>query len=115
MSILQKSCLALAGVGLVALMAAPASAQTVCYFTDFNNTTTTPEGPILANGFTPVHIADITTFNFAGCNIVMIDNSSNGGGSAGYAGRLQDLTNYVNAGGSLVFHDRTVTAANTYI
>lgn len=115
MSILKKASMALAGMGLVALMAAgPSNAQTVCYFTDNNNGVTNPEGPITANGYSPVHILDITTFNFAPCNIVMINNSSNGGVSAGYLGRLGDLTTYVRGGGSLVFHDRTVTNANTY-
>jgi hypothetical protein len=105
--------LAVACVGLLA--ASSASAQTVCYFTDFNAGTTAPAAPITANGFTAVQIADIATFNFAGCDIVMINESSNGGYSAALLSRVADLTAYVNAGGSLVFHDRTVTAANTVL
>jgi hypothetical protein len=103
---------AMAGMLVIGMSA---NAQTVCYFTDFNAGTTGPAAPIAANGYTAVQIADIATFNFAGCDIVMIDESSNSGYSAGLLSRVGDLTSYVNAGGSLVFHDRTVTGANTVL
>jgi hypothetical protein len=99
----------------IGLLASGANAQTVCYFTDFNAGTTAPAGPITANGFTAVQIADIAAFDFTGCDIVMINESSNDFYSAALLSRVADLAAYVNAGGSLVFHDRFVTGANTLL
>ncbi len=81
---------------------------TVAYFTDGNAVSTGPNAPIVANGFAPVQITDITTFDFATANIVMIDESDNGSPSSGLQGRFTDLTNYVSGGGRLVVHDRNV-------
>src|SRR5206468_148532 len=81
----------------------------VGYFTDFATANTNPVAPITANGFTPVAISDISTFNFNSVNIVMLDESGNNGFSAALLGRVADLTSYVQGGGKVIIHDRSVT------
>lgn len=99
--------LALATAGLLAVTAANAQV-TVGYYTDFNAGDTGPNAPIVANGYTPVHILNIGTYNFGLVDIVMIDEENNGNPSAALLGREGDLATYVNGGGVVVIHDRNV-------
>jgi hypothetical protein len=91
------------------LACATASGQTVGYFTDFNPGATGWEGPITDNGFVPVQVLDITTFDFSTVDIMVIDETSNGSISPELLGRAADLAAYVMGGGKLVYHDRYVT------
>lgn len=101
--------------GLVCLLAlGRASAQTVCYMTD-QGSDAGQTTAITANGYTPLLIGNIATFNFAGCNIVYINEASNGGYSAALLRRVPDLATYVRGGGSFIMNDRTVTNANTVL
>lgn len=86
-----------------------AFAFTVGYFTDFNQTTTDPAAPITQAGYTPVQILDITTFNLSTVDALMVNESSNGGISAGLLGRLGDIQTWVQGGGKFIVHDRFVT------
>ena len=93
---------------MLGVTASLAPAITVGYYTMFNNDTTTPETPILANGFTPVHIMDLSTFDFSTVDIFFVNNSFNSAVDAAYLARQPDITAYVSSGGKIVIHDRYV-------
>ena len=97
--------------GLVAVgvaLCGAAQAQTVGYFTDFTPGDTAPAAAIAANGFTPVAISDITTFDFNAVKIAVIDTVS-GGLSLDLQSRESDLAKFVQNGGSLIINDASVT------
>jgi len=96
-------------LAMVAGIAATASAQVVGYFTDGNAGTTDPEAGIIANGFTPVQILDITTFDFNTIDSLVINNGSNSGYSAELLGRVADIDAWTFAGGNVMTHDRFVS------
>jgi hypothetical protein len=81
----------------------------VGYFTDNNPDSTGPEGAIVQAGFTPVQISDISTFDLTTVDILMVDESSNGGPSAAMQDRLGDIEAWVTRGGMFMVHDRFVT------
>lgn len=97
-----------AGIGSVSYVNTASAAVTVGYYTDGNVYDTGPVAPITANGYTPVQINDITTFDFSTVNIVMIDNPSNYGFTGALLAREGDLAAYAAAGGAVVIHDRYV-------
>ncbi len=99
--------LTLAGLGALAL-SAPVRAQKVGYFTDFTPGDAGPVGAITANGLTPVAINDITTFDFASAQIVLIDTVP-GGLSLELQNRESDLAAFVQNGGSLIINDASAT------
>ena len=80
---------------------------TVGYFTDNNPSSTGPNAPILAAGYTPLHIFDISTQDVSGLRILMIDESDNFSISSALASKLPAIQSWVNAGGRLVVHDRS--------
>jgi len=88
-------------------MAGP-NTRTVGYWTDPSGGNTTPEGPINQAGFAPVEISDITTFDFSTVDMLMVNNSSNGGVSAELLARLGDIEAWVKTGGKFIVHDRYV-------
>ncbi len=102
-----KGLLSMMGATVFSLAISSSQAQTVGYFTDFNATTTAPSSSITANSLTALQINDITTFAFNSVKIVLIDETSNVGYSAGLSGRFADLQTYVTNGGILVVHDRS--------
>ena len=83
------------------------SVPTVGYFTDNDPSSTGPNAPIIAAGYTPLHIFDISTQDFSSLRILMIDESDNGSISSALAARLPAIQSWVNAGGRLVVHDRS--------
>jgi Divergent InlB B-repeat domain len=83
------------------------NAPTVGYFTDNNASDTGPNAPILAAGYIPLQIFDISTQNLGGLRILMIDESDNSVISPTLAGKLPAIQSWVNAGGRLVVHDRS--------
>jgi hypothetical protein len=102
------SCLALISLSVTAVNAA-----NVGYYTDNNNGTNSPATAITGAGHTATKINDITTFDFSGIDMLFIDESNNGGLSAGMSGRLTDIGNWVNGGGKLIVHDRFVAPSTT--
>jgi hypothetical protein len=87
-------------------------APTAGYFTDNNPSSTGPNAPILAAGFTPLYIGDISTQSFAGLRILVINESANGSLSSALQNRLSDIQAWVSAGGRLVVHDRSAGLNN---
>lgn len=85
-----------------------AGALTVGYFTDFNAGTTTPAAAITTAGHTPVQILNISTFDLSTIDMLMIDESNNGGLSGDMSGRLADIAAWVDAGHCMIVHDRFV-------
>jgi hypothetical protein len=79
----------------------------VGYFTDNTPFDTGPNAPILATGYTPLHIFDLSTQDFSGLRILMIDEVNNFGISSALASNLPAIQSWVNAGGRLVVHDRS--------
>lgn len=102
-----KGLLSLMGATVFSLAISSSQAQTVGYFTDFDVANTLPASSITANSLTPLRISDITTFAFNSVKIVLIDETSNAGYSAGLSGRFAALETYVTNGGILVVHDRS--------
>jgi hypothetical protein len=104
----------LAAVAGIALAVSGASAAPIVgYFTDFNAATTAPAAGITAVGYTPQQITNIGTQNFAGLNMVVINETNNGTPSAALLGRTADLATYVANGGVLIVHSRNVTQGTT--
>jgi hypothetical protein len=95
--------LLLGGVGR-----ATAAPVTVGYYTDFNTGDTGPVAPITANGFTPVQITNLSTFNLSTVNILMVDESRNGSPSADLTASIAKIAAYVAAGGSFIYNSRNV-------
>jgi hypothetical protein len=83
----------------------------VGYYTDFNAFDTAPAAPITLAGYTPVQITDISTLNFNTFDILMLDESSNGGPSSALVAELPAIQNWVQGGGILITHDRFVNAS----
>lgn len=101
---------AVLAVGLIgsAAFAEPARAMPVVgYFTDNDPFNTDPEAPILANGFTPSQITDISTFDLSTVDILMI-NETTAGPTLALINRLPDIEAFVRAGGVFVIHDAFV-------
>jgi subtilisin family serine protease len=82
----------------------------VGYFTDFSTGSTAPEAAILAAGYLPVHITDISTFDFSTIDVLMFNESNNNGPSDEVIARLNDIQVAVEQDG-LVFmvNDRFVS------
>jgi len=91
------------------VLAGTAMGQNVGYFTDFNEFSTDPEAGILANGATPVQITDIDTFDFNTIDMLIVNESSNGGLSADMMNALPAIDAWVQGGGLFVVHDRWVS------
>jgi hypothetical protein len=92
---------------------AAGGAVRVGYYTDFNTFDTGPAAPIIQDGFTPVQITDISTFNLSSINILMVDESNNGGLSSQLFNRLPDIQAFVQNGGIFVVHDRSVASGTS--
>jgi hypothetical protein len=103
--------LAVAGIALA--VSGASAAPIVGYFTDFNGTSTAPAAGITAVGYTPQQITNIGTQNFAGLNMVVINEAANGSPSAALLGRTADLATYVANGGVVIVHSRNVTQGTT--
>jgi hypothetical protein len=103
-------------VGTILALGASLEADTkVGYFTDGvdnnnNNQSsdTGPAPPIIANGFTPVQITNIATFDLNTISILLIDEFNVVGPTAALLGRSTALSNWVAGGGVIAIHDRTV-------
>lgn len=74
-----------------------------------------PTAVITGQGHTAVALSDLTAGSIAGLDVVWVFNSSPFSYSATLTTQLTALTNYVNAGGFLLFHDRLVTGAGAVI
>jgi hypothetical protein len=84
------------------------AAISVGYFTDITPSDTGPAAPIAANGFTPVQITNIATFNLNSISVLLIDEPNNGSPSAALLGQATALSNWVAGGGVIAIHDRNV-------
>jgi hypothetical protein len=104
---IHRGTLVIAGA-ILALSPSLEAGISVGYFTDFNTSDTGPAAPIAANGFTPVQITDITTFNLNTISILLIDGLQNTAPSAALLGQATALSNWVAGGGVIAFHDRNV-------
>lgn len=93
--------------GDVQLLLTVGGAPTVGYFTDFNPDSDGPLGPILAAGYIPLKITNITSQSLADLRILFLDESSNGALTPALLARLPDIRNWVRAGGRLIVHDRS--------
>lgn len=78
----------------------------VGYFSDGSPSLTGPEAPITNAGFAAVLIGDISTQNFSGLRLLMINEVQNGAPSAALTARLPAIRSWVEAGGRLLVHDR---------
>ena len=120
---LRKRTFVMAGA-ILACCASLEAAITVGYYTDGadnNGTSQTPDqglaAPILANGFTPIQILDITAFVAAGnlkdltkISILMIDevNVSRRPPTQALLDQTAALSAWVALGGVIAIHDRNV-------
>ena len=100
--------LAVATALLVAGAVETAQAVTVGYFTDNNAGQTGLASPITQAGFTPVRILDISAFDLSSIDILMVNESNNGGLSPQMSARLTDIRAWVQAGHKFIVHDRFV-------
>ena len=80
----------------------------VGYFTDYYTGSTAPAAGITTVGGTPVHITDITTFDFSTVQVLVINESDNSSYSSELMARAGALATFVQNGGILLFHDRYV-------
>jgi hypothetical protein len=80
----------------------------VAYFTDNNSELTGWSRPITNAGFTPLWIADIGTFVLTNIDVLVIDESGNYGLSSALLARLPAIQAWVNSGGKLIIHDRSI-------
>jgi hypothetical protein len=79
------------------------------YFTDGNPSVTDPEAPILQAGFTPLRITDITQFDFARAQLLMLNEAIDYVPTVELRRRLPELRDWVENGGKLIVHDRSVS------
>ncbi len=77
------------------------------YFTDGNPGAKGPDAPIAAAGFTPVRIGDISTQDFTGLRVLLINEVDNYSPTAALLNRLPAIEAWVRAGGRLIVHDRS--------
>lgn len=92
-----------------------AGAQTIAYYNLSSPANADAEAPILAAGHTPVQLAGLSAEDLAGNEVVWILNPNNGGYAAELTNNLDALSEYVQGGGVLMFHDRYVTDAAAVI
>jgi uncharacterized repeat protein (TIGR01451 family) len=78
------------------------------YFTDNNPSDTGPQGPITLAGFTPLQVTSISALNLNNYEMLFIDEEDNSVVSSTLLGRLADIQVWVNNGGRLIVHDRSV-------
>jgi hypothetical protein len=101
----------LAAVAGIALAVSGASAAPIVgYFTDNAALNTDPAAGIAAVGYTPFQITNIGTQNFAGLNMIVINEANNGAPSAALLSRTADLAAFVAGGGALIVHSRNVNS-----
>jgi subtilisin family serine protease len=81
----------------------------VGYFTDFAEFSTSPEAAIIQAGLTPVQITNISSFDLSTIDVLMVNESNNGGLSAALSGRLAAIQTWVEGGGVFMVHDRFVS------
>jgi Bacterial pre-peptidase C-terminal domain. len=81
----------------------------VGYFTDFNEFSTAPEAAIIQAGLTPIQITDIGSFDLSTIDVLLVNESNNGGLSAAMSGRLAAIQSWVEGGGVLMVNDRFVS------
>jgi hypothetical protein len=84
----------------------------VGYYTDFNEFSTGPEDSILAAGFTPIQILDISTFDFDRLSVLVLNEASYYQIQENLIARVDDLAAWVKNGGRLIIHDQFVDGGN---
>jgi hypothetical protein len=84
----------------------------VAYYSDFYPGSLGPEAPIAAAGFLPLHVFDITTYNLNDAGILFLDEVDNLNISFPLQSRLNDIRNWVAAGGKVIVHDRSAGYLN---
>ncbi|MEM9083402.1 MAG: hypothetical protein AAGB34_07390 [Planctomycetota bacterium] len=105
------------GVCALALAAAPANAvsvaqgSTVAFASDDSAYDALMVQSIEAAGHTAVAITEFATFDFSQVDMLWFEDDSNTAFSPTFAGRQDDIEAYVRAGGRLMIHDRSTTAA----
>jgi len=100
---------------VAACFALPAQAANVGYYNLTNPAGNTQVAAITAAGNTAVPLAGLTAVDLAGLDVLWIINPSNGGYVAALTANVAAILNFVNNGGTLIFHDRHVTTAATVI
>jgi hypothetical protein len=82
----------------------------VGYYTDFSPGNTGPVAPITQDGLIPVAISQLTGFDLSQIQILMVDESNNGGLSSDVLNALPAIQTWVENGGVFVVHDRFVSS-----
>ena len=101
---------------LVAIcFALPAQAANVGYYNLTNPASNTQVPAITGAGNTPIALAGLTAADLAGLDVLWIINPNNNGYAAALTANVAAIFNFVNNGGTLMFHDRHVTTAATVI
>ncbi len=94
---------------------AATSAQTIGYYNLNSPTSTAAATSITTAGHTPLLLSGLATSDLAGVDVVWILNPDNNGYATEFSDNLAAVSDYVQGGGVLMFHDRRVTEAATVI
>ncbi|MBF0453122.1 MAG: hypothetical protein HQK75_20645, partial [Candidatus Magnetomorum sp.] len=90
-------------------------ACTVGYFTDGRTYDTTPATVITQAGYTPVHISDISIFDFNTVDVLMINVFLTSQPSQALQDRQAVIEIWVRAGGKMIIHDRSAGNAGNVL
>ena len=100
-----------AALGLFA--ASSAHSAVIGYY--LSNASGSPAAAITSAGHTPQALGGLAASDLAGIDVLWILNGDNGDPNAEVTGNTAAISNFVNGGGVLSFHDRAVTNAATYV
>ncbi len=75
----------------------------------------TQEAPILAAGFEPVSVFDLSPAELSAIDVLFVQNPDNGSYGLEYLANLGNIENAVEKGLTLIIHDRFVTEAETIL
>jgi hypothetical protein len=89
---------------------------TVGYYDMDNEQGTASQEPVITGaGATAVNIQDLATAELAQVGTLFVTNASNSAYGAEYLSATAQISDWVNAGGTLILHDRFVTDATTIL
>lgn len=81
----------------------------------FGNSVGAANTAAIAGGHTSSVLANLTAGSLTGLNVLWVLNANNDGHTAGLAANAAAISSFVSGGGTLMYHDRLVSAANTVL